>query len=179
MAEGAGAFPGEAPIAIPDRLGETGAGIEQHFQPAEEVAGEGPIRLKVRQQRLVALGDVEERRRRDFAQVPHRRQDAGRHGLSLVDVERAAMRQGHAEIVVGAEGVVPGQPVDKDRWRLGQKGEALLEHDLVGHEHALGVDHCLRLAGGARGQQELCDGVRAYRGEGGVDARVVLRPLEG
>ncbi len=83
------------------------------------------------------------------------------------------MGQGHAEIVVGAEGVVPGQPVHEDRRGLGEEGEALQQHDLVGHEHALGVHHGLWLAGGARGQQELGDRVGADGGEGRIDARIV------
>ena len=80
--------------------------------------------------------------------------------------ERAAVAQHHVEIVVPAEGMVPGQPVDEHlRPALDERPHqrALL---LVHREHALGVDHALRAPGRARCEQDLRDGVGSDPGEG-------------
>ena len=76
-------------------------------------------------------------------------------------MERAAVPEHHAEIVVAAEGVVPRQPVD-------QNLRAVLEerpHErvllLVDGEHALGVDHALRDSGRAGSEEDFRDRARA------------------
>ena len=118
---------------------------------------------------LEALGHVEVDRRRDLAQVAQRLADQRRRRLAFVDVERAAVVEGDADVVVAAEGVVPGQPVDQHRRLLLQRREALADHLLVGAEHALGVDHALGQLGRAGGEQELGDRVGADLGVRRVD----------
>ena len=108
-----------------------------------------------------ALGHVEVDRRRDLAQVAQRLGDALRRGLAVVDVQRAAVVQRDADVVVAAEGVVPRQPVHQHRRLVRQEGAALAQHLLVGAPHAVRVDHALGLLGRARGEQELGDRVRA------------------
>ena len=98
---------------VPDGLRQAGAGEEEHLEAAEEVSCAARRRRADRQQRLVALGHVEidvgaiSRRLRSVSSMPPRRR------LALVDVERAAVVEHEAEVVVAAEGVVPRQPVDE------------------------------------------------------------------
>ncbi len=107
--------------------------------------------------------------RPDVAQVAHRRLDGAGQRLALVDVERAAVVEHHAEIVVAAEGVIPRRPVDQ-HWRLvGNKRHAAADHRLVGAQHQLRVDHAFRLAGRARGEENFCDGFGADFGVRGFD----------
>ena len=114
---------------------------------------------------LEALRHVEVDRRRDLAQVAQRLADQRRRRLAFVDVERAAVVEDEADVVVAAEGVVPGQPVDQHRRLLGERREALADHLLVRAQHALRVDHALGQLGRSGGEQELGDRV-------GADARV-------
>jgi hypothetical protein len=85
---------------------------------------------------------------------------AGR-GLAVVDVQRAAVVERDADVVVAAEGVVPGQPVDQHRRLVAEEGEGLRDLLQVGAQHAVRVDHALGQLGRARGEQELGDRVRA------------------
>lgn len=71
------------------------------------------------------------------------------------------MVQHDAEVVVAARGMVPGQPVNQHRRRCPQRRRRLREHLLVAAEHALGVDDRLGLPGGAGGQEEFRDRIRA------------------
>ena len=120
---------------------------------------------------LEALGHVEVDRRRDLAQVAQRLADQRRRRLAFVDVERAAVVERDADVVVAAEGVVPRQPVDQHRRLLGQRREALADHLLVRAQHALGVDHALGQLGRARREQELGDRVGADPRVRRVDGR--------
>ena len=56
-----------------------------------------------------------------------------------------------------------------------RNGEACADHRLVRAQHALGVDHALRLAGRARGEQEFGDGVGSDFGVRRVDRGGRLR----
>ncbi len=66
--------------------------------------------------------------------------------------------------------MVPGQPVDQNRRFVLEEGERVADHDLVGRDHALRVDHRLRLAGGAGGEQELGDRLGPEVGDGDIDS---------
>ena len=107
--------------------------------------------------------------RRDLAKVAHGGLDGAGQRLSFVDVERAAVVQHHAEIVVAAEGVVPRRPVDQHRRFIGDELQARADHRLIGAEHPLGVDDALRVAGRARSEQDLGNGVGSDLGMGCVD----------
>lgn len=77
--------------------------------------------------------------------------------------------------MIAAKGVIPRQPVDNDRWLVLQKGEGLVDHHLVGADHALGVDDGLRVTSRARGQQEFCDRVGTDRVMGRSEVRMLGR----
>ena len=132
-----------------------GAGVEQHLEPAEEVLPQRRVAAQIRQQHLEALRHVEIDGRRDLLQVAHGGVDGARQRLALVDVERAAVVEHQAEIVVAAEGVVPRQPVDDHRRLVGDEGQARADHRLVRAQHALGVDDALGIAGRAGGEQDF------------------------
>ena len=132
---------------IPGRPAETGASVEQHFQAAEEGLAQLPIRPQVRKQRIVALGHVEIDGRRDLAQVAHGLCQACRRGVAIVDVERAAIAEHHVEVVVAAEGVAPGKPIDHHRRLVFQKAKPGRHHCLVRTQHSLRVDDGLGRSG--------------------------------
>ena len=100
---------------VPGVLLQARAGIEQHLEAAEEVLAQLRIGTQIRQQRLKALRHVEIDGRRDLLEVADRRRNRAGQRLALVDVERAAIGQDEAEVVVAAERVVPRQPVDDHR----------------------------------------------------------------
>ena len=50
-----------------------------------------------------------------------------------------------------------------------EEREPAADHRLIGAQHALRVDHALRLARGARCKQELCDGIGADAAEGAIE----------
>jgi hypothetical protein len=156
---------GDAVELVPDRLRQAGAGEEEHLDAAEERLAQDRIDLERVGDLLEALGHVEVDRRRDLAQVAQRLADQRRRRLAFVDVERAAVVEDEADVVVAAEGVVPGQPVDQHRRLLGQLRKALADHLLVRAQHALRVDHALRQLGRSGREQELGDRV-------GADARM-------
>ena len=101
-------------------LRQARAGIEHDFEPAEEAFAQRGVAAQIRQQHLKALRHVEIDRRRDVAQIAHGRLDGARQRLAFVDIERAAIVEHHAEIVVAAEGVVPRRPVDQHRRLVGE-----------------------------------------------------------
>lgn len=72
------------------------------------------------------------------------------------------MRQRHVEVVVAAEGVAPGQPVQQLEPVVVQEGPDLGHLLLVGRQHGVRVDHRLGAAGGAAGHQVLGVRVRAH-----------------
>ncbi len=150
-------------------VGEACAGILQNLDAGEEALAQRLVRAQVLHQHFIALRHVEIERRGDVEQVMNRLVDPDRGGCAIVDIERAAVEEGDAEIVVAAGGVVPGQPVDQNRRLVLQEGQRVADHDLVGRDHALRVDHRLRLAGGAGGKQELGNRFRAEIGDGDID----------
>ena len=160
---------GEPVELVPHRLRQAGAGEEEHLDAAEERLAQQRVDLERVGDLLEALGHVEVDRRRDLAQVAQGLADQRRRRLAFVDVERAAVVERDADVVVAAEGVVPGQPVDQHRRLGGQRREALADHLLVRAQHALRVDHALGQLGRAGGEEELGDGVGADRGMRIVD----------
>jgi hypothetical protein len=76
--------------------------------------------------------------------------DEPRQRAAVVDVHRAAVAQHHVHVVVAAEGVAPGQPVQQDGPVVLEEAQRLRQHLLVGAQHAVGVDDDLRVPGGAR-----------------------------
>jgi hypothetical protein len=62
------------------------------------------------------------------------RSNRARHRLAVVDVERAAIRQRHVEVVRAAEDMVPRQPVDQHRGAVLHEGQRVGELRLV-HAH--------------------------------------------
>ncbi len=150
---------------IPEMLREPGRGVEHHRQPAEEGAAELGLAPQMGDQGLIALRHVEIDRRRNVAEVPYRLGGAIGRRLAVVDIERAAIVEHQAHIVVAAEGVVPGQPIDDHRRRFRHEGKGLEQHLLVAAQHPMGVDHPLGHAGRARGEEEFRDMV-------GLDCRM-------
>ncbi len=145
---------------IPDVGRKSRTGKEHRMQLAEELVSQSRIFAEIWQQRFIALGHVEIDRRRNLPEIAHGLFNAGRRRLALVEIHRTAVEQGQADIVIAAEGVIPGQPVDDDGRLVPQEGKGVGQHDLVGADHALSVDHGFRLAGRPRGQQEFRDRIR-------------------
>ena len=154
---------------VPHRLRQRCTGVEEHLDAREEVAAQRIVGLHRLRNGLEARRHVEVHRWRDLAQVAQRLVDERGRRLAFVDVERAAIGQHHAEVVVAAEGVVPGQPVDQHRALLGQDRHRLSHLLLVGAPHAVGVDDGLGQLGRAAGEQELDDGVGRGGLLGGID----------
>ena len=119
---------------------------------------------------LEALGHVEIDRRRDLAQVAQRLRHSLRRRLAVVDVERAAVVEADADVLVAAEGVVPRQPVDQHRRLVGSGKPGTAPASAGCAQHAVRVRHALGRLGGARREQQLDDGVRARRGMGAARA---------
>ena len=71
------------------------------------------------------------------------------------------MRQHEIEIVVGAEGMAPRQPIEDDGPLLVQERPQLCQGLLVGTQHAMRVDDAFGRAGRSRGEQDLGDRVGA------------------
>ena len=138
---------------------ERRAGVDEGLQVGEQALAQARVRLDIGQQHLEALRHVVVDGRRHVAEVADRRLDRAGQGPSLVDVERAAARQDEIEIVVAAEGVAPGQPVDQHRGDRAVARVDAFQHRLVRRHHPLGVDHALGRAGRTGGEQELGDRV--------------------
>ncbi len=159
---------------VPALLAQRGAGVEQHLEPGEEVVAQRRVGAELHRQRLEALRHVEIDGRRDLAQIAHGLRHAGRGRIAVVDVERAAIGDDQPEIMVGAERVAPRQPVHDHRRLVLHEGEAGRKHRLVRRQHAVGVDHRLRRAGRAGGEQDLGDVVAADLGVRGIDGLAVV-----
>jgi hypothetical protein len=147
------------------------AGVEEHLHARQQVAAQHRIGFHRVRNGLEAGRHVEVDGGRDLAQVAQRLGHAAGSGLAVVDVERAAVVQHDAHVVVAAEGVVPRQPVDQHRRLLAERGNRLPQLLLVGAPHAVRVDHRLGHLGGARGEEKLGDGVRPGGAHRGVDGR--------
>ena len=146
---------------VPCRLAQRSAGIEQHLEAAEEVLPQRAVSAEMRDERIVALGHIEIDGGRDLAQIAHGLGEPGGGGVAFIDVERAAVGEHQVEVVIGAERMTPGKPIDHDRGVVPHEAEARRQHRLVRAQHPLGIDHRLRRAGRTGGEQELGDGVRA------------------
>ena len=104
-------------------LRESGAGVEQDLEPAEETLAQRRVVAQVGQQHLKAFRHVEVDRRCDLAQVSHGCLDGAGHRLAFVDIERAAIDEHQSEIMVAAERVVPRRPLDQDRRFIDNEGK--------------------------------------------------------
>ena len=125
-----------------------------------------------------AGGHVEVGGRGDLAQRGDRATEQRGDRAAGVDVQRAAVGEDLAEVVVGAERVAPRQPVDEHR-RLGpQERPHRAERLLVGAQHPVGRDDALRRAGRARREQDLRDRVRADGRERALDVAERFGRLE-
>ena len=98
-----------------------------------------------------------------LAQSGKRLREERRRRLAVVDVDGAAVDQHLVHVVVAAERVAPGQPVHEHRRFGGQERPGLQQHLLVRAEHAVGVDHALGRARGARREEQLGHGVGSDR----------------
>ncbi|MCY1356269.1 hypothetical protein D9M69_427140 [compost metagenome] len=154
--------------AVPHGLRKRRARVEEHLHARQQVAAQHGVGFHCVGDGFEAGGHVEVDGGRDLAQVAQRLGHAGGRGLAVVDVQRAAVVQHDAHVVVAAEGVVPGQPVDQHRRLVAQSGNRLAQLLLVGAPHAVRVDHRLGHLGRARGEKKLGDGV----GAGGLHRRV-------
>ena len=157
--------------AVPHGLGQPGARIEEHAHPRQQVCAQLGVGLHGLGNHFKAGGHVEVHGGRDLAQVAQGLANQRACGLAVVDVERAAVHQREAEVVVAAEGVVPRQPVHQHGRGFGQHGQRQRDLLQVGAPHALGVDDRLGHLGGAAGEQELHDGARAGGVHGGIHRR--------
>ncbi len=146
---------------IPHRLRQGGGREEEHLHPAQQVLAQHLIGFHEVGDDLETGGHVEVQRGRDLPQVADGLGHGGRGRLALVDVERAAVVDRQAEVVVAAEGVVPGQPVHQHGRPVIQRRHGLAHLLLVGAPHAVRIDHGLGHLGGARGEEEFGDGARA------------------
>ena len=145
------------------------AGVDEGLEVGEQALAQGLVGLDIRQQHLEALGDIVIDGRRHVLEVADGGFDRARQRPPLVDIVRAAGRQHEIEVVVAAEGVAPGQPVDQHRRDHMVARIDALQHRLVRGHHLLGVDDALRRSGRAGGEEELGDGVGADVGVGRVD----------
>ena len=100
-------------------------------------------------QHFISLGHIEKQVGLHVANVAYGFTDQSGQRLAIVDIERTAVAKHHIEVVIGAENVAPGEPVEDTRRLLLKKRHVLRNHLLVGTHHALCVDHHLRGAGGA------------------------------
>ena len=159
---------------VPKILRQRGCGIEDELQPREEVFRQGLVVFEMRQQRAVARRDVEIDRGRDLAQIAHRLADQRGHRLAAVDVERPGVAEHEIEIVIAAEGVVPGQPVEQHELAGFEKSPDLPQCLLVGGEHAVRIDDGLGRPGRAGREQKFGDCSRAGARHRGFDRRARL-----
>src|SRR5271170_3175567 len=126
---------------------------------AEEIFAQLFIRAQSWQQVFVAFGDVEINCGGNFAQVANSFGDERRAGLAIIYIEAAAVVESDAGIVISAESVIPGEPVEEDGRLVLQEAENLRDHLLVAAEHAVGVDDAFGHAGGTGGEEDFRDGV--------------------
>ncbi len=134
--------------------------VDEGLQFCEQGLAQLLVRLDVGQQHLEAFGHVVIDGRRHLAQVSGRLLDRARQGFALVDIVRTAVGEREVEVVVAAERVAPGKPVDQHR-RLGAVARVeAFQHRLVRRHHLLGVDDALGRAGRSRGEEEFRNRVR-------------------
>ena len=153
---------------VPDVLGHARAREEQHLQAAEELVAKLRLPPEIGNEFFEAFRHIEINRGRDLAQIPHGFGDPVWRRLATVDIIGAAVEEHDADIVVAAEGVVPGQPVDDNRRFVPEKWKRCQDHGLVGADHAVRVDDALGQSRRSRGEQEFRDGVRPHGGVGRI-----------
>ena len=157
--------------AVPDGLGQCSAGVEEHLHARQQGFAQQVVGFHRVGNGFKPSGHVEVDGRRDFAQVAQGLADHRGCGFAVVDVQRAAVVEHHADVVIATEGVVPRQPVDQHQLFFGQHRHGLRHLLLVGAPQALRVDDGLGHLGRAAGEQKLDNGVWAGGGNGGVDSR--------
>ena len=155
--------------AVPHRLRQAGAGVEKHAQSGEQILAQRGVGLHRFGNHLEAGGHVEVDGGGNLAQVAQGLANGPGGGFAVVDVERAAVLQRDTDVVVAAECVVPGQPVDQHGRRFGQHRQRQRDLLQVGAPHTLGVDDRFGQLGGAAGEQELDDGAGARGVHGGIN----------
>jgi hypothetical protein len=154
-------MPGGQPLdPFPQELRQRGRGEEHEPQPGEEPFGQLRVGLQHRRQSGVPGRHVEVDRRADVAEIAQGPLQQARRRPAVVDPQGAPVRQHHVEVVAAAEGVAPGQPVEQDRWLLGQERPHLPHHLLVRAEHPVGRQHALGVARGPGREEDLDHGVR-------------------
>ena len=158
---------------IPEILRQRRGGIEYELHFAEEAAAQFVIAAQCRYQHVEAAGHVQIHRWHHAAQIGQRRREQARRRLAAVDVQCAAVAQHQIEIVIGAEGVAPRQPVEDHQIAspIFEKRPGLRLGLLVRCQHALCIDDRLRRAGRTRGEQKFCNSVRCDGREGFCDRR--------
>ena len=156
-------------------LRQARGGVEQDLHPREERLRQCRILPERAHELFVAFRDVEIDRRRDFLEVAHRLRECRRQRPPVIDVERAAVVDDDADVVVAAERVVPWQPVDQHRRLLAEQRQRLQDHLLVAADHPMRVDDALGRPGRARREQDLRDVVRTRSRRGGVPRSAVGR----
>ena len=127
--------------AVPNGLRQGRARIEKHLHAAEQVFAQSVVGFHGDGDRFKSCGHVEVNRRRYLAQVAQSFTHQRGRGFAFIYIERAAVIEHHAKVMVAAKGVVPRQPVDQDRRCFSQHGHRLRHLLLVGAPHTLGVDH--------------------------------------
>ena len=162
----AGVADGERLQAAVQVVGQRRAAVAHQPQAREEVGGERLVGLERGGEHRPGRRHVAHVGRRDLVQVAHGLVELTRHRPAIVDVQRAAVGQHRVEQRVATHGVVPGQPVEQVRRRIGRIARPALQvHHQVRAHHALRVRHGLRHAGGAGGEQQLADGLGADAGQ--------------
>ena len=101
--------------AIPNGLGQRSARVEKHAaiaqQAGAQLAAIGVICFHGVGNHFKANGHVEIHGGRHFAQVAQGVANQREHGLAIVNVERAAVVEANAHVVVTAKRMIPWQPV--------------------------------------------------------------------
>ena len=161
---------GERLDFVGDLLAQRRRGVEEHPQAAEKMAAKAFVVAQDRQQHLVAARHVVVHGRRDLPQVGNRGLEQPWRRFAGVEIERTAVVERDAGVVISAEGVIPRQPVTQHRRLVAQKGHHRADHFLVRAQHPVCVDDAFGRAGRSRREQDLRDRV-----SGDGRARIVHR----
>ena len=145
--------------AVPYGLRQCRACVEKHATARQQIfaqiSARWVISLHGSGDLLVAGGHVEILRGRYLAQVAQGLAHQRGGGLAVVNVQRAAVVQRQAKIMVAAKGVVPRQPVHQHGRLFGQAGHRLGHLLLVGANHALRVNHGFGQLGRTTGEEKF------------------------
>ena len=138
--------------AVPNRLGQSRAGVKKHPDFAEQIAPQHIVGVHGVGDGFQTCGDIEIHRGRNLAQVAQSLTHERWNGFTVVDIKRATMVKREAHIVVATKGMVPRQPIHQHRRFLSQHRHGLQHLLLVGAPHAVRVDHALGHIGRTRGE---------------------------